>query len=145
MLTVALTLQIGNLTEEVRVTGESPLVETTSSRVGTNITNSEIDALPAAGRNQLSLMQLVPGLTPSLSPGSFEGGQFNANGQATTANVFMVDGAYDNDDRRGGSQGTQARVTLDTMAEYEVLTHHYSAEYGGSSGAIVISTRPTIS
>ncbi len=49
----------------------------------------------------------------------------------------MVDGAYDNDDRRGGSQGTQARVTLDTMAEYEVLTHHYSAEYGGSSGAIV--------
>jgi outer membrane receptor protein involved in Fe transport len=136
-LTVGLTLQIGNLTEEVRVTGESPLVETTSSRVGTNITNSEIDALPAAGRNQLSLMQLVPGLTPSLSPGSFEGGQFNANGQATTANVFMVDGAYDNDDRRGGSQGTQARVTLDTMAEYEVLTHHYSAEYGGSSGAIV--------
>ncbi len=68
-LTVGLTLQIGNLTEEVRVTGESPLVETTSSRVGTNITNSEIDALPAAGRNQLSLMQLVPGLTPSLSPG----------------------------------------------------------------------------
>jgi hypothetical protein len=29
-------------------------------------------------------MQLVPGLTPSLIPGSFEGGQYNANGQATT-------------------------------------------------------------
>ena len=136
-LTVQLTLQIGGLAEEVTVTGESPIVEVTSSRIGTNITNNEIDALPAAGRNQLSLMQLVPGLTPSLVPGSFEGGQYNANGQATTANVFLVDGAYDNDDRRGGSQGTQARVTLDTMAEYEVLTHHYSAEYGGSSGAIV--------
>ncbi len=82
-------------------------------------------------------MQLVPGLTPSLNPGSFEGGQFNANGQATTANLFLVDGAYDNDDRRGGSQGTQARVSLDTMAEYQVLTHHYSAEYGGSSGVVV--------
>ena len=136
-LTVQLTLQIGGVTEQITVTGESPIVEVTSSRVGTNITNAEIDTLPAAGRNQLSLMQLVPGLTPSLVPGSFEGGQYNANGQATTANVFLVDGAYDNDDRRGGSQGTQARVTLDTMAEYEVLTHHYSAEYGGSSGAIV--------
>jgi hypothetical protein len=136
-LTVNLTMQVGGLAEQITVTGQTPLVEITSSRVGTNITDAEIDSLPSQGRNQLSLMQLVPGLTPSLNPGSFEGGQYNANGQATTANLFLVDGAYDNDDRRGGSQGTQARVTLDTMAEYEVLTHHYSAEYGGSSGVVV--------
>ena len=132
-----LTLAVAGLAETVTVTGESPLVEVTSSRIGSNITNAEIDSLPSQGRNQLSLMQLVPGLTPSLNPGSFEGGQFNANGQATTANLFLVDGAYNNDDRRGGSQGTQARVTLDTMAEFQVLTHHYSAEYGGSSGVVV--------
>jgi Carboxypeptidase regulatory-like domain/TonB-dependent Receptor Plug Domain len=136
-LTINLTLQVGGITEEVKVTGESPLVEVTSSRVGTVMRDAEIDSLPSQGRNQLSLMQLVPGLTPSLNPGSFEGGQYNANGQTTTSNLFLVDGAYDNDDRRGGSQGTQARVTLDTMAEYEVLTHHYSAEYGGSSGVVV--------
>jgi hypothetical protein len=136
-LTLNLTLGVGGLAEQITVTGQSPLVEITSSRVGTNITDAEIDSLPSQGRNQLSLMQLVPGLTPSLNPGSFEGGQYNANGQATTANLFLVDGAYDNDDRRGGSQGTQARITLDTMAEYEVLTHHYSAEYGGSSGVVV--------
>src|SRR5262245_5980763 len=135
-LTVNLTLPLGGVTEELTLTGESPLVEVTSSRVGTVMRNAEIDSLPSQGRNQLSLMQLVPGLTPSLVPGSFEGGQYNANGQATTANLFLVDGAYDNDDRRGGSQGTQARLTLDTMAEYEVLTHHYSAEYGGSSGVV---------
>lgn len=136
-LTINLTLQVGGVTEEVKVTGASPLVEVTSSRIGTVMRDAEIDSLPSQGRNQLSLMQLVPGLTPSLNPGSFEGGQYNANGQTTTANLFLVDGAYDNDDRRGGSQGTQARVTLDTMAEYEVLTHHYSAEYGGSSGVVV--------
>jgi outer membrane receptor protein involved in Fe transport len=132
-----LTLAVANLAETITVSGESPLVEVTSSKIGSNITNAEIDGLPSQGRNQLSLMQLVPGLTPSLNPGSFEGGQYNANGQATTANLFLVDGAYDNDDRRGGSQGTQARVSLDTMAEYQVLTHHYSAEYGGSSGVVV--------
>ena len=124
-LTVTLTLQIAGVAETLTVTGQSPLVEPTSSRIGANITNAEIDSLPASGRNQLSLMQMVPGLTPSLTPGSFEGGQFNANGQATTANLFLVDGAYDNDDRRGGSQGTQARVTLDTMSEFQVLTHQY--------------------
>ncbi len=132
-----LTLAVAGLAETITVSGESPLVEVTSSKIGSNITNAEIDGLPSQGRNQLSLMQLVPGLTPSLNPGSFEGGQYNANGQATTSNLFLVDGAYDNDDRRGGSQGTQARVTLDTMSEYQVLTHHYSAEYGGSSGVVV--------
>ena len=136
-LTVTLTLQIAGVAETLTVTGQSPLVEPTSSRIGANITNAEIDSLPSAGRNQMSLMQMVPGLTPNLVPGSFEGGQYNANGQATTANLFLVDGAYDNDDRRGGSQGTQARVTLDTMAEFQVLTHQYSAEYGGSSGVVV--------
>ena len=136
-VTLNLRLQIAGVAESVIVTGQAPLVEATSSRIGANITSAEIDSLPSSGRNQLSLMQTVPGLVPSLTPGSFEGGQYNANGQATTANLFLVDGAYDNDDRRGGSQGTQARVSLDTMAEFQVLTHQYSAEYGGSSGVVV--------
>ena len=55
-------------------------------------------------------MQTIPGLVPVLQVGSFEGGQFSANGQATTNNLFLVDGQNDNDSRRGGSQGTQARV-----------------------------------
>ncbi len=84
-------------------------------------------------------MQTIPGLVPTLQVGSFEGGQFSANGQATTNNLFLVDGQYNNDSRLGGSQGTQARVTLDSMAEYQVQTHQYGAEYGGSTGVVVNS------
>src|SRR6476659_9888633 len=84
-------------------------------------------------------MQTIPGLVPTLQVGSFEGGQFSANGQATTNNLFLVDGQNDNDSRRGGSQGTQARVSLDSMAEYQVQTHQYGAEYGGSTGVVVNS------
>jgi hypothetical protein len=138
-LTLNLTLQVGGLAESVTVTGQSPIVETTSSRIGTNVTSSEIDGLPSANRSQFSLMQTIPGLVPVLQVGSFEGGQFSANGQATTNNLFLVDGQYDNDSRRGGSQGTQARVSLDSMAEYQVQTHQYSAEYGGSTGVVVNS------
>ena len=136
-LTMDMTMGVATLEEQVTVTAQAPVVETTSSRVGTNVTTQEIDNLPSTGRNQLALMQLVPGLTPSLNPGSFEGGQFNANGRDTGSNLFMVDGVYNNDDRLGGSQGTQARIPLDVMAEYQVLTHQYTAEFGGSSGVVV--------
>ena len=138
-LTVNLTLQVAGIAETITVTGQSPLVEATSSRIGTNVTSTEIDGLPSANRSQFSLMQTIPGLVPVLQVGSFEGGQFSANGQATTNNLFLVDGQNDNDSRRGGSQGTQARVSLDSMAEYQVQTHTYAAEYGGSTGVVVNS------
>jgi len=138
-LTVPLALSLAGLTESLVVTAEAPLVESTSNRIGTNITSSEIDSLPSANRSQFSLMQTIPGLVPTLQVGSFEGGQFSANGQATTNNLFLVDGQNDNDSRRGGSQGTQARVSLDSMAEYQVQTHQYGAEYGGSTGVVVNS------
>ena len=138
-LTVNLTLQVSGVSETLVVTGQSPLVEATSSRIGTNVTSTEIDGLPSANRSQFSLMQTIPGLVPVLQVGSFEGGQFSANGQATTNNLFLVDGQNDNDSRRGGSQGTQARVSLDSMAEYQVQTHTYAAEYGGSTGVVVNS------
>ena len=138
-LSITLTLQIAGVAETLTVTGQSPLVEPTSSRIGTNITSDEIDGLPSANRSQFGLMQTIPGLVPVLQVGSFEGGQFSANGEATTNNLFLVDGQNDNDSRRGGSQGTQARVALDAMAEYQVQTHQYGAEYGGSTGVIVNS------
>jgi Carboxypeptidase regulatory-like domain len=136
-LTVSLTLNLSGVREEVTVTAQTPVVETTASNIGTSITSSEIDNSPSANRSQFSLMQTIPGLVPTLQVGSFEGGQFSANGQATTNNLFLVDGQYNNDSRLGGSQGTQARVTLDSMAEYQVQTHQYGAEYGGSTGVVV--------
>src|SRR5262249_29103840 len=138
-LTVNLTLLLAGVQETLTVTADTPLVEATSSRIGTNVSSSEIDGLPSANRSQFSLMQTIPGLVPVLQVGSFEGGQFSANGQATTNNLFLVDGQNDNDSRRGGSQGTQARVALDAMAEYQVQTHQYGAEYGGSTGVVVNS------
>ena len=136
---MSLTLNLAGVRESVTVTAESPVIELTASKIGTNITASEIDNSPSANRSQFGLMQTIPGLVPTLQVGSFEGGQFSANGQATNNNLFLVDGQYDNDSRRGGSQGTQARVSLDSMSEYQVQTHQYGAEYGGSTGVVVNS------
>ena len=135
-LTVDLALPLAGVAETVTVTTETPLIEVTTNRIGTNITDQEIDSLPSQGRNYLSLMQVVPGLVPDLQPGEFEGGNFSANGRGTNSNLFMVDGASGND-TDGGGTGFVARVTLDSIAEFQVLTHQYTAEYGGSSGVIV--------
>jgi len=136
-VTLNLTMQLAGVQENVTVTAEAPLVEATASRIGVNITSQDIDSLPAFNRSQFSLMQTIPGLVPALQPGAFEGGQYSANGQATTSNLFLVDGQFNNDSRLGGSQGTQARISLDSMAEYQVQTHQYGAEYGGSTGVVV--------
>jgi hypothetical protein len=133
---IDLTLGLAGVAETVTVSAEAPLIDTTASRIGANVTARDIDTLPSQGRNHLSLMQLVPGLVPDLTPGEFEGGNFNVAGRTTASNVWNVDGAA-NQDTDGGATGPQARITLDSMAEFQVLTHQYTAEYGGSSGVIV--------
>lgn len=134
-ITLNFTLLVGTLTDTVTVTGEAPLIEVTQSQLGQNISQADIENLPMQGREQFALLQLVPGLTPNLQPGSFEGAAYNANGRDTGSNLFLVDGQYNKDDRT--MTFPQSRVTVDSMAEFQVLTHEYGAEYGGASGVIV--------
>ena len=134
-ITINFTLPIGSLQSEITVSGEAPLIEVTQTQIGTNMTPTDIENLPMQGREQFALMQLVPGLTPALRSGSFEGSAYNANGRDTGSNLFLVDGQYNKDDRT--MTFPQSRVTVDSMAEFQVLTHEYGAEYGGASGVIV--------
>ena len=136
-ITLELKMQVAGLQEEVLVTGESPLVERTSNTVGGTLSSREIEEVPSNFRNFTALTQLVPGMTPNPAQSSFEGGQVVANGTPSQSNLYLIDGMYNNDDRLGGSQGTQVRVVLDNIDEYQVLANQYSAEYGGGAGAII--------
>src|SRR5215510_11991188 len=134
-VTINFTLPVGTQQSEITVSGEAPLIEVTQTQVGTNVLPQDFENLPMQGREQFGLMQLVPGLTPALRPGSFEGAAYNANGRDNGSNLFLVDGQYNKDDRT--MTFPQSRVTVDSMAEFQVLTHEYGAEYGGASGVIV--------
>ena len=138
-LTFDLTLGVAAVAETVTVTGESPLVNTTQSRIGYVVTEREIDTIPSQGRTQFGLVQLVPGVTPdlgALGEGDFEGDAFYANGQSNDRNQWNVDGVS-NQQSNGGGGGPQARISLDATAEFQVLTHQYTAESGGASGVII--------
>ena len=130
-------MQVAGIQEQVTVTGQSPLVETSSSQIGGTLSSQEIEDVPSNFRNFTALTQLIPGITPNPAASTFEGGQVVANGTPSQQNVYLLDGMYNNDDRLGGSQGTQVRVVLDNIAEYQVLSNSYSAEYGGGAGAII--------
>jgi hypothetical protein len=132
-----LKMQLAGVQEEVLVTGQSPLVEKTSNQIGGSLSSREIEEVPSNFRNFTALTQLIPGMTPNPAASSFEGGQVVANGTPSQQNVYLIDGMYNNDDRLGGSQGTQVRVVLDNIEEYQVLSNQYSAEYGGGAGAII--------
>ncbi len=130
-------MQVAGVREEVTVTAQTPLVETSSSQIGGTLSSREIEDVPSNFRNFTALTQLIPGITPNPAASTFEGGQVVANGTPSQQNVYLLDGMYNNDDRLGGSQGTQVRVVLDNIQEYQVLSNSYSAEYGGGAGAII--------
>ena len=135
-LTINLTLAVGGREESVTVSGQAPLVDTTSARVGGNVGTAELSELPAMNRNYFSAVALLPGV--QFSPSNQMGNDtIVANGQTAQNTNVSVDGGYNADDALGTSSGAQVRTPLEAVQEFQVLTSMYDAEFGRASGAIV--------
>jgi hypothetical protein len=135
-LTINLSLVVGGIEETVQVTAQSPLVDTTSARVGGNLNTADLSELPAMNRNYFATVGLLPGVqfTPSNQMGN---DTIIAGGQTSQNTNVSVDGGYNADDALGTSAGAQVRTPLEAVQEFQVLTSMYDAEYGRASGAIV--------
>src|SRR5215831_6880362 len=96
-LTINLTLPVGVAAETITVIGESPLLDTTSARVGGNIGTEELAETPATHRNYFAIVSLLPGVvfTPSNQMGN---DTIVAAGQTSQNNNVSVDGGYNADD-----------------------------------------------
>jgi hypothetical protein len=133
--TLDLTLEVGNVAESVTVTGEAPLVDLTSTQVSGNVTQGELIELPSANRSVMGFVALLPGV--QYNPSAIGPGSVNINGQHGSQVIYVVDGANNNDDMRGGGAGPQVRPALEAVQEFQVITNQYDAEYGRGSGGIV--------
>jgi hypothetical protein len=144
--TVALTLKVGDVTEQITITAEPPPIQLSEAKVGSSISVAEIRNLPMAGRNILDLVAITPGVTGignlSGNAGSFDmfslvgEPKVNANGQRGDGNGYYVDGISANSNPDPGT----VYITLnpDSVAEFSVSLNDYSAEYG-RSGSIVVN------
>src|SRR5581483_2674771 len=103
--------------------------------------------LPLNGRNFATLAWLVPGVTPGQPGENLSGSSsfnpraasdFNALGSQANANAYLVDGIVDNE---WTFNTVMIQPSVESVAEFKVLTGSYSAEFGGGAGVISTSTR----
>jgi hypothetical protein len=140
---VDLTLELGAVTDEVTVSGMSPVLQTENPTVGTVISGNTTVGLPLNGRNFQQLTLLIPGtITPN--PGGFtgpglQGGQGRpfVNGNREQGNSFLLDGISVDEtiDNRIGY-----KPNIDALAEFKIETSNSSAEFGNVTGATVNAT-----
>lgn len=139
-------LTVGQVTQEVVVSGGTPLVSTSSVSVSQVITQKTVQEIPLNGRHFLDLAPLTPGtMTPNqngflVAPLQGLGSlSIDTAGQRETTLNLLVNGINLNDE-------VQNQVTfqpsIDTVSEFKIDNSTFPAEYGRNSGAIVnIATR----
>ena len=135
--TIDVQLSIGGLAETVTITSETPLVDLTSKEIGGNVTNREVTMLPSVNGNFIGAVALLPGVISNVSTESFGSDAISVNGLDSRNNNFMLDGANNNDDVIGQRAGSQARTPVEAVAEFQVITNQYDAEFGRTTGAII--------
>ena len=143
---VDIQLNVGAVTEEVVVTGESVAqVETQSSAMSTTITGSQVNQLELNGRNFTQLVTLSPGVvnqtgTDEGKVGVYGNVAFSMNGGRTEYNNWELDGG---DNMDNGSNSTlNVYPNPEAIAEFKVLTSNYGAQYGrNGSGTVEVETK----
>ncbi|HUK35680.1 MAG TPA: carboxypeptidase-like regulatory domain-containing protein, partial [Vicinamibacterales bacterium] len=65
-VTVPVVMKVATVSETLTVTGQSPLVDTTSTQVAGNINPTQMQEVPLLGRNWLELSKMVPGMTANV-------------------------------------------------------------------------------
>jgi Carboxypeptidase regulatory-like domain len=136
-------LEVGAMTESVTIEAQTPLVQTSSSELGTTVKDEQIQALPLNGRNFVSLTRTVPGVLRGNIGANIDGAgslawrasaSFSANGQRARDNNFMLDGV---DNNETWLQTVVIFPSVDALDEFKLQTSTYSAEFGRSLGGVV--------
>src|ERR1700687_529820 len=138
VLTLNSVLQTGQTKEVVEVTSEAPLVDTTSTQLGSVMDAHQVSNLPLNSRDTYQLLQLQPGVQgvggSDIFSGSNTSGAVSVNGGRGRSNNFNVNGG-DGNDLFVNSPAIQP--TPDSIAEFRVLSNTFDAEYGRNSGAVI--------
>ena len=124
-------------TERVEVTAETQTVETTANEQSTTLNGSTIANTPILGRKFEDLLTLTPGVAITQGP---DGDEINFSGQRGIFNNISLDGGDYNNGFFGeqvGGQRAAIDITLDAVAEFQVVASGASAEFGRTASGVV--------
>jgi len=133
-LTLDIPLEVQAVQGEVQVIEEAQLLTPTTSATGSTVTPQQIREMPTNGRNYLDLMQLVPGVVVNRQANVGSDNSTPVLGERAGNNNFLIDGQPNKDSYSGGAA---SQFNQETIAEFQVLTAGFRAEFGQASGAIV--------
>ncbi len=131
-----LSLSVAALAENVTVTGEAPLIQTTNSTVGGVVDVDKIESLPLNGRQFANLAMTVAGVAMGFHSDPTKSTQYSpqiAGGNGRNVN-YQIDGGDNNDDTVGG---LLQLFPLEAIQEFNMITSRYKAEYGRSNGGVM--------
>jgi hypothetical protein len=142
--TLNVTMQPASMTTEVVVSGgDLMVVDVSSARIGTNVSQREVAELPMNGRQISQLYLLAPGSVNSGS-GTFDNIRFS--GRSNQQNVIRFDGVEGSsivDSSPGNLNGESTSIfrleqSLENVQEFRVDSNSYPAEYGTGTGGQII-------
>ena len=138
--TVDVPLQAGAMSETVTVEAAPLAVQTVGGEVAGLVTGEQVRELPLNGRNFLQLTTLMPGVSAgndfnTKDRGLMSGISLAVSGSGLSNNMWMVDGANNND--VGSNRTILVFPSVDAIEEFKVHRNSYGAEFGGASGAQV--------
>jgi carboxypeptidase family protein len=133
-------LETGSISETVDVEVPAVAVKTVGADVSGLVTGEQARELPLNGRNFMQLTFLQPGVVAqegmnSRDKGLAGGSDVSVSGGSTTANVWTVDGANNND--VGSNRTILVYPSVDSIEEFKIQRNNYGAEFGQAGGAHV--------
>jgi TonB dependent receptor/Carboxypeptidase regulatory-like domain/TonB-dependent Receptor Plug Domain len=121
------------MVDTMMVLATAPVLDTTSSGVGTNLDASAIETLPT-GRNYASIVQVAPGVSSDANPNNPTQNTITVYGSSGAENAFFIDGV-NTTQMEYGFQGKN--LNFEFIQEIDVKTGGYEAEFGRSTGGII--------
>jgi hypothetical protein len=139
-LAISLVVQVGEVSETIVVTGESPQVSTTGGDISSLVSEKQVSELPLNGRNYAALVTVIPGISTAGSFAARGTGldsniDMAVNGNQSNANMWTVDGVNNMD--VGSNATLLVFPSVDSIQEFRVERNSFSAEFGQAQGAVI--------
>ena len=137
-VTLDAVLQTGQPSESITVSagGEAEL-NREEAQISNTFESKDVEDLPSNGAGQGidTLALLLPGVIPGVGNVNGNGTTLSVNGNRARSNNFTIDGGDNNDLSIGGPSFFVDNP--DTVAQFQVITNNFDAEYGRNEGAVV--------
>jgi Carboxypeptidase regulatory-like domain len=134
--TIDIRMDLGNASESVTVSGESPILDTSTTSSGKVLTTKEIMDLPVLANNVIIQTRMVPGVQTSGTTQYLSQGQVGGSSTSYFAagNIGGNEWTLDGQPELGVNRDTAFTPHTDMIAEFKVESSSFDASFGHSTG-----------